>query len=314
MPERLSRAVERLNAAPALLLTLTALFWAGNAIAGQLAVGEIGPFTLTFLRWALVSVVLWILYGAEVRAAWPEVRPRMPRIVLMASLGFTIFNALFYVASYETSAVNIGILQGAIPIFVLIGAFVVHGTRVGALQAVGVLATLAGVVLVATHGAPAQILALGVNPGDALMLLACALYAGYTVMLRTRPAIPGRAFFTLMTPIAAATALPLVLIEVFSEGFRPPTLNGWLVTLYVTVFPSCLSQLFFMRGVDLIGPGRAGVFVNLVPVFAALLAVALLGQAFAWFHGLALGLVLGGIWLAQRGSTPGAVPAIRRSS
>lgn len=314
MPERLSRAVERLNAAPALLLTLTALFWAGNAIAGQLAVGEIGPFTLTFLRWILVSVVLWILYGGEVVAAWPQVRPRMPRIVVMASLGFTIFNALFYVASHRTTAVNIGILQGSIPVFVLIGAFVFHGTRVGALQGVGVLATIAGVVLVATRGAPGDLLALGVNPGDALMLLACALYSGYTVMLRSRPAIPGRAFFTLMTPIAAATALPLAAVEALSAGFEPPTLQGWLVTLYVAVFPSCLSQLFFMRGVDLIGPGRAGVFVNLVPVFAALLAVALLGQEFAWFHGLALVLVIGGIWLAQRGADPSAMPAVRRSS
>ncbi|MBK0399137.1 DMT family transporter [Limibaculum sp. M0105] len=314
MRESLSRASERLNAAPALLLTLTALFWGGNAIAGQLAVGEVGPFTLTFLRWALVSAVLWTLYGAEVRAVWPEVRPRMPRIVLMASLGFTAFNALFYVASHQTSAVNIGILQGSIPIFVLIGAFFAYGSRVGALQAVGVLATILGVVLVATRGAPDQILSLGVNPGDALMLLACALYASYTVMLRSRPAISGRAFFTLMAPIAAVTALPLMLFEAGSPGYRAPTMTGWLVTLFVAVFPSCLSQLFFMRGVDLIGPGRAGVFVNLVPVFAALLAVALLGQAFAWFHAVALALVLGGIWLAQRGAAPEAVPAIRRSS
>lgn len=238
----------------------------------------------------------------------------MPRIVVMACLGFTVFNALFYVASHRTTAVNIGILQGSIPVFVLLGAFAFHGTRVGAVQAVGVATTIGGVVLVATRGAPGEILALGINPGDALMLLACALYAGYTVMLRSRPAIPGRAFFTLMTPIAAVTALPLMVIEALSDGFQPPTLQGWLVTLYVAIFPSCLSQLFFMRGVDLIGPGRAGVFVNLVPVFAALLAVALLGQEFAWFHALGLALVIGGIWLAQRAAVPGSVPAIRRSS
>ena len=79
-----------------------------------------------------------------------------------------------------------------------------------------------------------------------------------------------------------------------------PTWQGWLVTLYVAIFPSCLAQLFYLRGVDLIGPGRAGVFVNLVPVFAAILAVALINEPFALFHAVALVLVIGGIWLAQR--------------
>jgi drug/metabolite transporter (DMT)-like permease len=79
-----------------------------------------------------------------------------------------------------------------------------------------------------------------------------------------------------------------------------PTLQGWLVTLFVAVGPSCLAKLFYLRGVDLIGPGRAGVFVNLVPVFAAILAVALLGEPFAVYHAIALALVIGGIWLAQR--------------
>ena len=313
MTTGLQGLLDRLNAAPALLLTLTALFWAGNAIAGQLAVGEIGPFTLVLARWVIVSVVLLALYWRAVRAAWPVVRPRLGLVVVMACLGFTAFNALFYVASHRTTGVNIGILQGSIPVFVLIGAFLFHGTRVTPMQLVGVAATVAGVVLVATRGAPLDLLALEVNPGDALMLLACLLYAGYTVLLRSRPAIPGRAFFTLMTPIAAVAALPLAIGEAMAEGYRLPTLEGWLVTLYVAIFPSCIAQLFFLRGGDLIGPGRAGVFVNLVPVFAAILAVALLGQEFAGYHAVALGLVLGGIWLAQRQAAPGAVPSIRRS-
>jgi drug/metabolite transporter (DMT)-like permease len=83
--------------------------------------------------------------------------------------------------------------------------------------------------------------------------------------------------------------------------FQWPTPKGWLITLYIAVFPSFLSQLFFMRGVDLIGPGRAGIFVNLVPVFSAILAVLILGEAFQAYHALALALVLGGIVLAETG-------------
>lgn len=292
--------VHRLYAAPMLLLALTTLFWAGNAIAGKLAVGEVRPLMLVFLRWALVSAVLWPLLGHEVRAHWPAIRPRIGRIAAMAALGFTAFNALFYAAAHLTPALNIGILQGAIPVFVLILAFALQGTRITAPQALGVALTIAGVVAVATRGAPGRLAEIGLNLGDLLMVAACALYAWYTIGISRRPSMPGRAFFTLLALIAAVAALPLAVAEALWLGWKAPTAEGWAVTLYVAVFPSCLAQLFFLRGVDLIGPGRAGVFVNLVPVFAALLAVVLLGEAFRLYHGVALGLVLGGIWLAQR--------------
>ncbi|MEL6766508.1 MAG: DMT family transporter [Pseudomonadota bacterium] len=293
-------ALRWFNGTPALLLTLTALFWAGNAIAGQLAKDEVAPFMLVLLRWIGVTLLLWPLYGHEVRAHWATIRPALPRIAIMATAGFTCFNALFYAASHSTTGINIGILQGSMPMFVLAGAFLVHGTPVGRVQALGVLITLVGVILVATKGAPALIAEQGVNPGDALMLVACVLYSGYTVALRSRPAIPGRAFFTLMCPIAAITAVPFAVGEALIAGASLPTAEGWLVTLYVTIFPSCLAQLFFLRGVDLIGPGRAGVYINLVPIFAALLAVMVLGETFATYHAAALAMVLGGIWLSQR--------------
>jgi drug/metabolite transporter (DMT)-like permease len=79
-----------------------------------------------------------------------------------------------------------------------------------------------------------------------------------------------------------------------------PTPRGWLIVLYVGLFPSFVSQVLFMRAVELIGPGRAGLFVNLVPIFGALLAVLILGEVFAAYHAMGLALVLGGIWLAER--------------
>jgi drug/metabolite transporter (DMT)-like permease len=292
--------VDRLYQWPGVLLTLTAIFWAGNAVSGRLAVGHITPMMLVFLRWVLVLAVLWPLYGREVRAHWPQVQPKLGRIILMAFLGFTGFNVLFYMAAHYTSAINIGILQGSIPVIVLAGAFLLYGTRASLVQIAGVLITSVGVVVVATHGAPLSILEIGLNRGDLAMLAACLLYAFYTLSLRERPDMPGAAFFTLLALIAAATSLPLLAVEAAILGFSLPTWQGWLVTLYVAIFPSCLAQLFYVRGVDLIGPGRAGVFVNLVPVFAAILAVALINEPFAAFHAIALALVIGGIWLAQR--------------
>ena len=294
------RGIDALYGAPVLLLTLTALFWGGNAVASRLAIDQITPLTLVFLRWILVLGVLWPIYGAEVRAHWPAIKPKLFSIIVMAALGFTGFNVLFYVAAYHTTAINIGILQGTIPVFVLSGSLVVHGTRVSLLQLIGVLLTVLGVAVVATRGDPFALLDLEANRGDLLILAACVLYAFYTVALRSRPAMPGAVFFTLLALIAAVTTVPLLAFEAATVGLRWPTPHGMAITAFVAIFPSCLAQLFFLRGVDLIGPGRAGVFVNLVPVFAAALSVGLLGESFSPFHGVALALVVGGIWLAQR--------------
>ena len=276
------------------------MFWAGNTVAARLAIDQISPFMLTTLRWVLVAAVLWPVYGGEIRKHWGQIRPRLFGIVMLAVLGMSGFNALYYVAAHYTSAINMGILQGALPIFVLAGAFLAHGTRGGLVQLAGVLITAVGVVVVATRGEPLAILEVEFNKGDLAMLAACVLYAFYTVALRDRPLMPGAAFFTLLALIAAVTSLPLVALEALTTGVTMPTLQGWLVTAWVAIFPSTLSQLFYLRGVDLIGPGRAGVFVNLVPVFSAVLAVVLIDEPFAAFHAVALVLVIGGIWLAQR--------------
>jgi drug/metabolite transporter (DMT)-like permease len=212
----------------------------------------------------------------------------------------TGFNALYYFAAHYTSAINIGILQGSMPIFVLAGAWLAHGARASLVQWVGVLITALGVVVVATGGAPLSILEVDLNTGDLAMVAACAVYAAYTVALRDRLDMPATAFFALLALIAAVTSLPLLALEVYAGGLRMPTANGLLITVWIAIFPSFLAQIFYLRSVDLIGPGRAGVFVNLVPVFAAAMAVVLIDEPFAAFHAVALVLVIGGIWLAQR--------------
>lgn len=299
-----SRGAGALYASPALLLSLAALFWAGNAVAGQLAVGEVKPFLLVLLRWLFVTLMLWPLFGREALAHWSVIRPRLRWTVMTALAGFTLFNALLYLSLTRTTALNVGILQGSMPVFVLIGAWFAYRARIGLAALAGVAITVVGVVIVASKGAVEVLLGLAFNQGDLLMLLACVSYAGYIVALKQRPEMPGRAFFTLMAPIAAVSAAPLAVIEGVVDGFAWPTAEGWLITAYVVVFPSCLAQLFFMRGVDLIGPGRAGVYINLLPVFAAILSVLILNERFERYHALALALVLFGIWLAQRPDPP----------
>ena len=285
---------------PYLVLLLTAVFWAGNAIAGRLAVGEISPMVLTCLRWVIVVAVLVPIFGSQILSERPVLGSRWRSILLMGVFGFTAFNALFYLAAHHTSAVSLTILQGSIPVLVLLGTVLFFRTRVRPLQVVGMGVTLVGVVAVAAKGDLTVLRTLALNIGDVWMLAACVFYAGYTLGLRDRPAVPGFVFFTTMAVVAFLTSLPLLAMEIIQGAVQWPTPRGWAVLLYVGLFPSLLSQIFFMRGVELIGPGRAGLFVNLVPVFGALLAVVILGEPVALYHAVGLVLVLGGIALAER--------------
>jgi drug/metabolite transporter (DMT)-like permease len=284
-----------------LLLTLTALCWGANAIFGRLAVGEVSPMVLTMLRWLLALALLAAVAQGQVRRDWPVLRRHLPFLAAMGALGFTAFNAVYYVAAHYTTAVNIGIIQGSIPMFVLMGAFAVYRTAVTPLQAAGVVVTMLGVVLVGTGGDLARIAALAINRGDLLMVVACLLYAGYTVALQRRPPVAALSLFMALAAAALLASLPLVAIEAAAGKLQWPTATGWVIVVLAVLFPSFLAQMCFIRGVAMIGPGRAGVFINLVPVFASIMAVAILDESFAAFQGIALALVLGGIGLSEVG-------------
>ena len=126
----------------------------------------------------------------------------------MGALGYTVFNALFYAAAHHTTALNITILQGAIPVFVLVGALVAFGTRIMPLQAVGAAITLVGVLAIAAKGDVSTLTSLAFNVGDLWMIAATVLYAGYTLGLRNRPPVYGLVFFAAMACAAVLTSLP----------------------------------------------------------------------------------------------------------
>lgn len=310
MPEVLAKRRSRVWAglwdSPIILLTLTALMFAGHSIVGRLAVGQISPMTLTCGRWGLALVPLTLIGRSNLKRDLEALRPRWIFVTAMGALGFTAFNALFYTAAHRTSALNISILQGSIPAFVLIGARAIYGVRIVGWQAFGAFVTMAGVATIAAQGDPSRLLALAFNTGDAMMLVACVFYAGYTVGLRSRPAISGLSFFTAMAAVAFITSIPLLVIEWGTGSFIAPTFRGLAALLYAALLPSLIAQILYMRGVQLIGPGRAGVFVNLVPAFGAVLAVALLGERFALYHAVALALVVVGIAIAERAVRPAA--------
>jgi drug/metabolite transporter (DMT)-like permease len=285
---------------PYVVLAATATMWAGNAIAGRLAVGEISPMALTGLRWLIALAALAAIAGPQIRAEAPALLPQWRYVGLMGALGYTVFNALFYLSAHHTTGVNMAIIQGSMPALVLVGGLAAFGTRIRAVQIVGMVVTLIGVALVATKGDLTTISEVAFNVGDVWMIAACAFYSGYAVFLRNRPDVSGLTLFAAFAAAAFLTSLPLVAYEVVAGSVQWPTPKGWVIMVFIGLFPSFLAQIFFMRGVELIGPGRAGLFVNLVPVFGAFMAVLILGEPFHLYHAAALVLVLGGIFIAER--------------
>jgi drug/metabolite transporter (DMT)-like permease len=131
------------------------------------------------------------------------------------------------------------------------------------------------------------------------MVMGLVTYSVYTVILRYRPAIHWQSLMIVMTASGAITSLPFTIAEFQIGTGIVPDARGWAILAYVVIFPSILSQIFYIKGVELIGANRAGLFINLVPIFGTLLSILMLGEDFHAYHGIALALVFGGIWLAE---------------
>ncbi len=294
------------------LLLLTTLFWGGNAIAGKLAIGHISPMLLSTARWS-VSLVIVASFG------WPRlwvdravVWRNMPLLMALGAVGFTLFNVALYGALVHTTAVNVSVEQAGIPMLIFLLNFLLFRIAVAPVQIFGLVLSVAGIVLTASHGEPRRLLQLDVNFGDALMVLGLIAYGAYTVALRFKPPLHWQSLMIALCASGAVTSLPFTLAEFHLGSGIWPDARGWAILAYVVLFPSIASQIFYIRGVEMIGANRAGLFINLVPIFGTLLSIVVLGEDFHLYHAIALALVFGGIWLAERGrpmtGEPGARP------
>lgn len=283
------------------LLVFTTWCWGLNTIFSRMAVGEISPMQLVMFRWLGVIAFLAVFTREYLFQDWPVLRNHLFFLSVMGALGFTLFNYLFYLAGYYTTALNIGILQGSLPVFVLLGSFLLLRHGITAVQGVGVVITLIGVLIIATGGNLLELRELSLNRGDLYILIACSLYAIYSVGLSRRPDVRALSLFAVMAIAAWVVSLPLLALEIAQQGWQNPTPKGWIIALVVTILPSLVAQIFFIQSVALIGPNRAGVFINLVPVFAAIMAVMFLQETFEQYHAFSLVLVLGGIALSELG-------------
>jgi len=287
-----------------LVLTIAALCWGGNAVAGKLAVGHISPMVLTFLRWVVAVAIIVSISLPQLVRDWPVVKKRLPYFLTLGTVGYTCFNAALYTALKYTTAINAAVIQAVIPAVIFVFNFALFRTKVLAVQIIGFILTIFGVALLASRGDLMSLIRLEFNPGDAIMLLAVLAYAIYTVILRWKPAVDWRTLMAIPAMAALLTSIPLMGWEVLSDQAIWPEAKGWAIVLYTALFPSLVAQIFFIKGVEEIGPNRAGLFINLIPVFGTFLSVMIIGETLHLYQIVALLLALGGIAVAERKKPP----------
>ena len=294
----MSGYVSRISYASLIIATLC---WGGNTVAGKLALGHVSPMVLTFVRWVIAVTIIVAVSLPALKRDWPVLRRHLPLLAFYGVMGFTFFNALLYTALKYTTTINVAIEQAGIPMLIFALNFLLFRTRVSLAQVAGFSLTLVGVALTAAHGDLHSLLKLALNYGDGLMLGAVALYAIYTVALRYKPAVDWRSLMALPAGFALLSALPLMLWEMAEGNAILPDPTGWAVIAYTAIFPSLVAQVLYIKGVEGLGPNRAGLFINLVPVFGTLMSILVLGEDLQTFHVIALVLSLGGIAIAEIG-------------
>jgi drug/metabolite transporter (DMT)-like permease len=304
------------------MLTLPPLLWAGNAVVGRLAVGQVPPLLLNAVRWGVVLLVLLVLGRQAIATAERrrEILQRWRPLALMGLLGVGAYNALQYLALTTSTPINVTLIAASMPLWMLLVGGVFYAERPRAVQVLGAALSLAGVATVIGRGQLATLAQVQFVQGDLYMLAAAASWAGYSWLLARPPAsMRGEArphivdatgqrrvwrwdeallAQTLFGVVWAGSAAGL-------EALVSPRVPVWspamgLAVLYIVVGPSLIAYALWGRAVAAVGPTTAGIFANLTPLFAALLSTALLGEAPHGYHAVAFALIVAGILVSSR--------------
>lgn len=285
---------------PYLLLSITALCWAGNAIVGRLAAGHIAPVTLSFLRWSIAFLIILPFAWKHLVRDWAAIRGRLGIMIFLSVIGISAFNTMQYWALEHTQALNTLLLQSAGPLFIASWSLILLGVRLTWAQACGIAVSLAGVLVILLHGDLTTLKSIEFNKGDLIFTMALAIFGLYSVLSLKRPAIHGLSFVAFTFGAGAACLVPLFIWELSTQPLMRIDSANLLSVFYVAVFPSTLAYLCFNRGVQLIGANRAAPFFHVVPVFGTVMSIVFLGEHPQSFHFLGFALVLIGVFVASR--------------
>jgi drug/metabolite transporter (DMT)-like permease len=290
----------RSQAAAYLLLPLAAACWAGNHVVARAAGGHVPPASLAVARWILVGLVVLPFALAHLRADWPELRSKMRLMLLFAVTGGGAFGTLQFVALHFTTALNMGVVGSVAPAFIVAASWILFGDRLGPLQLLGVLVSLSGVLAIVSRLDAERLVGFSFNAGDLIIIANMVFWATYSACLRLRPNIHPMTFMLAMAVIAGLGNVPFAALE-YAFDYRLQATGLTLLALLYSVFiTTLLAYVAWTRGIDIVGAPRASAFLHTIPLFSAVLATTILGEAIEAYHVVGFVLILAGVTLAAR--------------
>jgi drug/metabolite transporter (DMT)-like permease len=283
------------------LLAAANLFWAGNWVLGRALRDAFDPVSLNFYRWlvALVALAPFALPGLAAKRA--VIRRHAGLLALLALLSVSVFQSLVYLGLQSTTAVNAGLINCAGPLFIVLSAWALDGERATLRQLVGILVSVAGILVILSRGDPGTLAGLELHSGDAWIVAAIAIWGIYSVLLKRRPPGLGGVHFLFVLSAAGVVFLaPAFALQALHSPPRLPTAAEAIGVLYMGLAASVGAFLFWNRGVVVVGANAAGFTLYLLPTFATLLAIAFLGETFGTFHAVGIATILAGVILGTR--------------
>ena len=294
------RITWRDTALPFAFLIFANLMWAGNWIVGRAAHDAFPPVALSFYRWLVALLVLLPFAVPRLIGKGHVLRRNWKFLVLLGATGIAVPQCIVYIGLNYTTAVNGSMLNAAIPFMMVLVSWLFDRQMATRRQFLGMALSVAGVLLIVARGDLASLRDFRFNPGDLLVLLSMPIWCVYSVLLRRRPRdIDGLAFLFVLIPIGLMTLLPAYLYE--TAFVRSPVWN-WetlLLVLYAGIAPSAGSYILWNRGVEMIGPNRAAFTNPFQPMFAAILAILILGEPFHPFHAVGFIVIIAGWYLTS---------------
>jgi drug/metabolite transporter (DMT)-like permease len=282
------------------MVAVAPLCWAGNIVLAKGVAALIPPVSLAFWRWVVALLVLLPLTWPYVKRDWKTALARWKFLALVALLGIASFNTLLYMAMHTTTAINGALIQTTMPAVIIVMSLILYGERVSWIQAAGVTLCVVGAGVVVLKGRWQALIEMALVQGDLLMIVAVVLYALYSVLLPKRPDMHPMSFLVYTFGLGALGLLPLYLWEISAVGAFTLTPGVAGSIAYVALFPSIVAYFFWNRGVAVIGANHTGLFINLIPLFAAILAIIFLGESLQAFHLAGMALILLGFVMFNR--------------
>ncbi len=284
---------------PYLLLAVSAASWGANWAVVRGVIRDVTPFALVFWRLLLACLILFPFALPHLRRDLPAASKKWKWIFFFGVTGVAGFPIFGYLGLKYTTAINAAVLNSSLPLFMVPTAWLVRGDTIRRRQLVGMVLSLAGALAIVTAGDPAALASFRFNSGDLLVLLGVALWALYTVLLYHRPSMHALSFLFFILLAGTVFCAPFYAMELLAGPTVTLSPRLLAALAYLVIFPSIVAYVCWNHAVPLVGPNVAGFFNPLVPVFATLAAILLLGEQIHVYHVAGFVLVLGGLFLTS---------------